>query len=137
MALTEHEALSIKETAFQDALFNAWFATALEQTKSVFALASAGVGLALTLIYSDHIKSLKTWAPVWLFFAATAFAVSAALCIWVFRVNVRLVACIVKDQDHSREDGLVGRVDRAARIMFVAGLAFILLAAAAQIWLKD
>lgn len=134
-SLSEHELLAIRQAGFQEALFQAWFATGLEQTKSVFALASAGVGLSLTLIFSDTTKSVESWATAWLLLAIMAFAVSAVFCIWVFRINGRLVAKLLKDEDHAAEDGLVGRVDRASRILFGAGIAFLLFAAIAQIWL--
>lgn len=137
VCLSERELLAIKETAYRDALHQAWFATALEQTKSVFTLASAGVGLAVTLIFADPAKGLASWVPVWLLLAASTFAVGAILCIWVFRVNGRLVVKLAGDLEHAVEDALVGRLDRASRVMFGAGIVFLLLAAAAQIWLKN
>ena len=48
--MSEHESSVIRETAYREALYQGWFATALEQTKSIFTLASAGVGL-LSLIH--------------------------------------------------------------------------------------
>lgn len=133
--LEPRDALAIKEGAYRQALYQAWFATALEQTKSIFTLASAGVGLALTLIYSEHIKAARSWAPVWLLLATGAFAISAGLCIWIFRINGRLVTHLVHDRDPKAENGLVGRVDAMTRILFGAGLVFLVLSAVAQIWL--
>ncbi|MDC8770934.1 hypothetical protein [Roseateles albus] len=138
VSLTAHEGLAIKESAYRQGLYQAWFATALEQTKSIFTLASAGVGLGLTLIFSDHVKPVQSWAPIWLLFATVAFALSAVFCIWVFRVNGRLVAKLLKDQEHEShetEDSLVGRVDTACRSSFGVGLVFLIFAAVAQIWL--
>lgn len=129
------EVLAIKESAYRQALQQAWFATALEQTKAVFTLASAGVGLTLTLIYSEHIKTARSWAPVWLLFATIAFALSAVLCIWIFRINGRLVLKLVQDSNANTENELVGRVDRMVRLLFGAGLAFLVLSAVSQIWL--
>lgn len=133
--LSEHELLTIQHTSYHQALNQAWFATALEQTKSVFTLASAGVGLALTLIYSGQMKDLCSSAPICLLLAAIAFALSAWFCIWVFRVNGRLVGKLLRDEDSSTEDGLVGRLDMTSRCSFGAGLVFLVLAAIAQIWL--
>ena len=136
VSLSKRERLAIKEAAYREALQQAWFATALEQTKSVFTLASAGVGLAQTLIFTGSLKRAETWAPTWLLLSAVTFAVSAGLCVWVFRVNGKLVSKLVKDHDHSFEDQLVGRLDRASRFMFGAGIIFLLFAAVSQIWLK-
>lgn len=133
--LSEHELLVIQHSGYHQALYQAWFATALEQTKSVFTLSSAGVGLALTLIYGDQMKGPHSWAPVWLLFAALTFAFSAVFCIWVLRVNGKLVAKLTKDQDSSTEDGLAGRIDMASRILFGLGLTFLVFAAIAKIWL--
>lgn len=135
VSLTDRELLSIRETAYREALHQAWFATALEQTKSVFTLASAGVGLALTLIFADHTKPVESWAPIWLLFSAASFGLSAGFCIWVFRVNGRLVAKLAGDIDHQAEDGLVGRLDRTSRILFGSGIILLLSAAVSQIWL--
>jgi len=133
--LEPHEALAIKEGAYRQALYQAWFATALEQTKSIFTLASAGVGLSVTLIYSEHIKPPQSWAPVWLLLATVMFAICSGLCIWIFRINGRLVTHLVNERDSESENGLVGRVDAMTRILFGAGLAFLVFSAVAQIWL--
>lgn len=135
LALGPYELLVIKQTAYRQALQQAWFATSLEQTKAIFTLASAGVGLALTLIYSDHIKELGSWAPLWLLFATVAFAISAGLCIWIFRINGRLVKALAHDEDAAVENGLVGRVDTMTRLLFGIGMLFLVLSAVAQVWL--
>lgn len=133
--LSAHENQSIREAAYRQALAQAWFATALEQTKSIFTLASAGVGLSATLIFGDHVKSIKSWAPVWLLLSMVAFAFSAALCIWVFRINGRLTMLLTQNADTAREDALVGRADLGGRIAFGTGLVLLVFAAIAQIWL--
>jgi hypothetical protein len=133
--LEPDELLRIKENAYRHALLQAWFTTALEQTKSVFTLGSAGVGLALTLLFSDNAKPIVSWVPAWLLLAAIAFAASSGLCIWVFRLNVKLVTRLANDQNESHENGLVGRANLASLTTFGAGLVLLTFAAIAQIWL--
>lgn len=133
--LSERDHRAIRETGYRQALYQGWFATALEQTRSVFTLASAGVGLSLTLIFGEHTKGPESWAPVWLFLATMVFAASSGFCIWVFRVNGRLAIKLIRDEEHTAEDGLVGRLDRASRIGFGAGLMFLLFSAVSQVWL--
>lgn len=134
LKLGRYELLVIKQTAYRQALQQAWFATSLEQTKATFTLASAGVGLALTLIHSDNIKGLSFWILLWLLFATVAFAISAGLCIWIFRINGRLVKALAQDDEEAPENGLVGRVDATTRFFFGAGLVFLVLSAVVKIW---
>ena len=133
-ALSPHELLAIDEAAFREGLYQAWFATGLEQTKSIFTLASAGVGLSLTLLFTVQGKPPDPWAPVWLLLAATAFAFSAWSAVWVLRINSALARKLLKKLDHAREDGLVTRADRLCRTLFVLGLVFLLFAAVAHLW---
>jgi hypothetical protein len=48
------ESLVIRTIAYVEGLRQAWFAATLEQTKSIFTLASADVGLALTPLFTGH-----------------------------------------------------------------------------------
>ena len=132
--LSEHERLAIDEAAHRQALYQAWFATGLEQTKSIFTLASAGVGLSLTLIFTVQGKPPTPWAPVWLLLAAAAFAISAAASVWVLRFNSALTRKLLKELDYMHEDGLVRRADRLCRVLFVVGLLFLQFAAVAHLW---
>ena len=63
VALSDHELLSIDATGYREALYQGWFASGLEQTKSILTLASAGVGLALTLVLAITQKSLTRGRP--------------------------------------------------------------------------
>jgi hypothetical protein len=133
--LSEHESLRIRTAAYQQALYQAWFATALEQTKSVFTLASAGVGVALTLIFGEQRSGDQQWGPIWLLLAAVMFALAACLCIVVFRTNKPLISKVAHQANALKESGLARRADKGAFIAFGVGLVFLVFAAVARIWL--
>lgn len=130
--VSPQEKLVIRTTAYVEALHQAWFAAALEQTKSVFTLASAGVGLALTLMFSTS-RDVQTWVPGWLFVAALFFGLCSGLCIAVFKFNVSLVAKLVQEEEPDRENGLVGRMHFACLFCFGVGIAALILSALAFI----
>lgn len=132
---TAHELNVIDETASRGAYYNAWFATGLEQTKSVFTLASAGVGLTMTLLFGMNTKPDYAWAPVWLLLSGVAFGLAAGVSVLVMRVNSELVRQLLKRADGSRENGLVLRADLFSRILFGTGLVFLLFAGVSNIWL--
>jgi hypothetical protein len=131
---TDRETLLAKESAHWQALYLAWFATGLEQTKSIFALAAAGVGLCATLISADHTKGLASWTPIWLFLSLIAFALSACAALGVLHINGKLIAKLVREQDETPEDGLVRRLHGACWACFVAGIACLVSAEFTQIW---
>jgi len=133
--LTPRELLQIKQSACDQAFYQAWFATALERTKSVFTLSSAGVGLSLTLVFSDQTKALESWVPVWLLAAIVTFAISSAACISVFGANRELVGRLTAGEEAERESGLVRRLDMFSRFLFGSGLLCLVFASIAQIWL--
>ena len=119
--ISGQEALVIETTAFFDALYQAWFATALEQTKSIFTLASAGVGLALTLLFSAY-KDVATWIPIWLLTSAFLFGLAATGCIAVFANNGHLVKTLIKNGNEKPIEALVRRLHRASLLCFVLGI---------------
>lgn len=92
--VSSQDDLVIRTTAYVEALHQAWFASALEQTKSIFTLASAGVGLALTLLFGSR-NDVQTWIPGWLLAAALLFALAATACIAVFTCNTKLVCGLI------------------------------------------
>lgn len=131
-ALSGQEKLVIRQTAYVEALHQGWFATALEQTKSVFTLASAGVGLALTLLFGAN-KSVDTWIPGWLLAAAILFGLATAACIWVFKANGELAEKLICEEDHTSANGMVQRMHLASLICFFLGIIFLLAAGLAFI----
>lgn len=135
-ALSGQEKLFIRQTAYVEALHQGWFATALEQTKSVFTLASAGVGLALTLLFSAN-KKVETWIPGWLLASAILFGLATAVCICVFNANGKLVQKLICEEDDESANGLVKRLHLASLICFFLGIAFLLAAGLAFILFGD
>lgn len=131
-AVSGQETLVIRTTAYIEALHQAWFATTLEQTKSVFTLASAGVGLALTLLFSAH-KEVHTWIPGWLLAAAILFGLATAACICVFKANGELVMALICDEDDAPSNGMVQRMHSASLICFFLGILFMIAAGLAFI----
>ncbi len=133
--LSSLERLQHKNAAFVQAVYQGWFATALEQTKAVFTLSSAGVALSLTLLFGEKVQPMESWAPIWLLLAAFSFSVSSGFSVAVFQRNKTLVGSFLAEADTSGDEAYVGRLDLTARIGFGAGLVFLLLASVAQIWL--
>jgi hypothetical protein len=131
--LSPREELLLERTAFQEAVLNAWFATALEQTKSVFTLASAGVGLTLTLIFTSAAKN-PPWNHYWLVLAACMFAIASGLCIAVFRFNRNIAEGLATNKSVEDDSALVHRFDLTARLLFAIALVFLVFAAVAQVW---
>lgn len=131
-ALSGQEKLVIRQTAYVDALHHGWFATALEQTKSVFTLASAGVGLALTLLFGAK-SEVHTWIPGWLLASAIMFGLATAACIWVFSTNGNLVQKLINEEDDESANGLVKRGHQTSLICFFLGIIFLLAAGLAFI----
>jgi hypothetical protein len=145
--LTRKERKLAMLAAFNEAAMNAWFATALEQTKSVFTLASAGVGLTITLAFSDGAGEYPcSFAPVWLVLSGVLFAISAGFCVFVFRANTKIVMLIVdapdigeeeqdrREADYKSASAYVGRLDQAARVSFGAALVLSLFAVISKVW---
>lgn len=130
--MSAQDKLVIRQTAYVEALHQGWFATALEQTKSVFTLASAGVGLALTLLFTAY-REVHTWIPGWLLAAAMSFGLAAVACIGVFNANGRLALKLICEEDHESANGLVQRMHRASLIFFFLGIIFMLAAGLAFI----
>lgn len=98
-------------------------------------MSSAGVALSLTLLFSENVQPMESWAPVWLLLAALSFGLASGFSVAVFARNKSLVGKLLGDEDTSADEEYVGRLDRAARIGFGAGLALLLLAGVAQLWL--
>ena len=135
-ALTEHELDHIDESARRQAQHQGYYATGLEQTKSVFTLSSAGVGLALTLMFGSGARpTAGAWAPLWLLFATVAFGLAAIASIWVFTINSRLVLHLVRGWDSRYVNAKLKRVVLIGLWLFGFGLLFLVLAAIALLWL--
>lgn len=125
-----------REAAFQHALHQAWFSSALEQTKSVFTIASAGIGLSLTLVFRDTSSHGIEWSSVWLVLAIALFAVSAWLCILVFKANISIVSSLANGDDSEQSEGYAGRLQLGAMIAFSCAVIALLFSAICHVWLR-
>jgi hypothetical protein len=119
--VSAQETLVIQTTAFYEASYQAWFATALEQTKSIFTLASAGVGLALTLLFSAY-RDTATWIPIWLLASAFLFGLAATACIAVFTHNGHVVKALIQGEDEKPIEALVHRLHWVSLMCFLLGI---------------
>jgi hypothetical protein len=133
--LSDREEFSLKTSGFWQGAYQGWFATALEQTKAVFTLASAGVGLSLTLLFNANVQPMDSWAPIWLLLAAVSFVAASVFGVAVFHVNKLVLGKLIGGKDCKEDEAFVGRLDAAARLGFGAGLLFLILAGVSQIWL--
>jgi len=98
-ALNPEEELNLqKQVAFYSAGVNAWYSTALEHDKSLFALSGGGIGLLLTLMNISAAEGPRFMV---------IFYVLATLCFAVCLVSVLF---IFKNNKHHIEQTLTGTV---------------------------
>lgn len=113
----------------------AWFATALEITKSIFTLASAGFGLTVNLQFGD--KALAHWPAVWFLLASFMFGCSAVVCILIFANNKEMARESMNGNSLDELEPIAVCRDWASRITFVGGLVFSFFAVVAAIYLSE
>lgn len=105
-------------------------------------LASGGLGLTTTLIFSDHItgNELQRFAQIWLFISAVTFALSAFFCLCVYSADRKLVIQLVGEHEDkfevSKRAGFVRRIHQASLFFFAAGMFFTCLALIAWLWIE-
>lgn len=132
---SESEVAQHKSAAYQQALYQAWFSTALEQTRSVFTISSAGVGLSLTLLFQAGKPQPEKWVAVWLVLAVVLFSVASWLCVLVFKQNTRIVSKLITAADSAGSEGLAGRLQLGAQISFSLAVVFLVFSAVCHTWL--
>ncbi|RYF57201.1 MAG: hypothetical protein EOO27_16220 [Comamonadaceae bacterium] len=121
--------------------FTAWFATALEITKSVFTIASAGFGLCVNILLQA--ATVTPWVGIWTVLAAFMFAASAGTCIWIFSINKHLASAYAIDDEPGKDEHLnklqlIARCrDAFARSTFVLGVVFSFFALVAKVYLEN
>jgi hypothetical protein len=134
--LTPEQKANNLDAAHKQAWYQAWTTTALEQTKSIFTLASAGVGLSLTLLFQLPTKPTDgAWAPVWMLFAAIAFGAAAIASALVFGVNKTMAEYQLSNSDSQYVDARIQFRDGVARLAFYLAMLFMVCAAVAHMWL--
>lgn len=135
----EHDDALRRETedlVLHEAATNAWFATSLEITKSIFTISSAGFGIAVNMLYTGPSPG-HALAKVWVLLGAFMFAASAFICVTVFSNNKKMIQGLRSDDECQM--ARLNQIARARNIWsqatFVGGLVFFFIAGACTIWL--
>jgi len=110
-----------KAVEFYAASVNAWYASALEHDKSIFALAGGGIAILVTLLTTVGFSS---WLTFFLFAAAiTFFLITLLALLTIFRKNQKYIeTTLAKGQPHN--DPNLRRLDLLALIAFGVGVLF-------------
>ncbi len=119
--MSEDELRQLKSVEFYAASVTAWYTSALEHDKSVFALSAGGIALLITLLTTAGIEEVVTLA---LFCIATvAFLVTLGCLLWVFRLNQDYIAQTLATGSLV-DDPKLKRLDQTARWSFWLGVLF-------------
>ncbi len=110
-----------KAVEFYAASVNAWYASALEHDKSIFALAGGGIAILVTLLTT---VGFSTWVTLALFAVAIAsFLITLVALLTIFRKNQAYIeATLAKGQPHN--DPNLRRLDLVALVTFGIGVLF-------------
>ena len=110
-----------KSVEFYAASVNAWYASALEHDKSIFALAGGGIALLVTLLTT---VGFSDWTTFVLFAIAIGCFLATLTCLLViFRKNQAYIeATLTKGGPHL--DPTLQRLDLAALVTFGMGVLF-------------
>lgn len=113
-----------KRVEYYAAAVNAWFNTAIEYDKSLFAFSAAGIGLLFTLLTMVGVRSLTVL--IFYLIAIVSFVVSLVAILYVFSQNKKLLDCIVNKTTAINEP-VLSRLDKVAATAFGIGILFIAL----------
>ncbi len=119
--MTDDEIRAHKTVEFYAASVNAWYASALEHDKSVFALAAGGIAILVTLLTT---VGVSTWATSVLFAGAIAsFLTTLVALLTIFRKNQTYIeATLACGQPYN--DPSLRRLDLVALVAFGVGVVF-------------
>lgn len=122
-----------KDLILHDASMNAWFSTALEMTKSIFTIASAGFGVVINLLYTAS-PPASAASHLWLMFGAAMFGLCAYCCILVFANNKTLLeAFAAGDRERTKRFNQIAKVrDFWSKATFAAGVVFVFISAVSR-----
>ncbi len=119
--MNDEELRQLKSVEFYAASVTAWYTSALEHDKSVFALSAGGIALLITLLTTVGIEEVVT---LLLFFVATvAFLITLGCLLWVFRLNQDYIARTLTTGTLV-DDPKLKRLDQTARWSFLLGVLF-------------
>jgi len=119
--MDEDELRQLKSVEFYAASVTAWYTSALEHDKSLFALSGGGIALLITLLTTTGIEEVATLVLFCL--ATTAFLVTLGCLLWVFRLNQNYIAQTLTTGSLV-DDPKLKRLDQTARWSFWLGILF-------------
>lgn len=117
---------SEKEIAYYSALVDAWVNTRMERDRSLLSLATAGVGLLITLLTTVGITSNVMYLFYGLGFVCFMITIIAA--VMIFGWNADFIGELTKDENKrnykeiDRLDGLLKKCDVTIMAAFISGL---------------
>ena len=119
--MNDEELRQLKSVEFYAASVTAWYTSALEHDKSIFALSAGGIALLVTLLTTVGIEEVVT---LLLFFVATvAFLITLGCLLWVFRLNQNYIEHTLTTGTLV-DDPKLKRLDQTARWSFLLGVLF-------------
>ncbi|MFA7350835.1 MAG: hypothetical protein WC009_08750 [Methylotenera sp.] len=112
---------SQEELEFYSASVNAWYSTALEHDKSLLTLSAGGIGLLITLLTMDEIKSCLTL--VLYSIAMVCFVICLISVLKIFNGNREHIIKLFQGDDNLHDPKLE-RLDKIAFWSFIFGVVF-------------
>lgn len=119
--MDEEELHQLKSVEFYAASVTAWYTSALEHDKSVFALSAGGIALLITLLTTAGIEEALTLGLFCM--AAIAFLITLGCLLWVFRLNQDYIERTLATGSLVLDPKLK-RLDQTARWSFWLGVLF-------------
>lgn len=120
-----------KDVALYSAMVDAWISSRMEKDRSIFYIASSGIGLLITLGISG--VPVTRWEFVFYVVALLLFLVTILLVLWVFHRNPIYLESVIfpkpkneeaKEKDADENDGILGILDIIIPITFCLAILF-------------
>lgn len=104
------------KTAHYSASVSAWFGTKMEKDKSLLTLASAGIGILVSIGATSRIEKICY------VFAISFFVVTVFCTLVVFELNAKLIENLIMEQKMDRLGKIAQRVDHGMILSFLFGV---------------
>lgn len=119
MASSEQSETKETDVVLYSAMVDAWIASRMEKDKSIFYIASSGIGLLLTLAVS--MGPFQWWEFLFYALALILFSATIGLTLWIFHRNSEYLEKVIRTGTKAK-DKTLDRLDRAIPIIFGAGI---------------
>lgn len=120
--MNHNELIQQKKVEFYSASVNAWYGSAIEYDRSILTLASAGIGLLVTLATT---LGMTNGFVLSLYIAALfAFLCSVACVLLIFRRNKKHIEDVLNTDKQDIQDPFLAVLDKILPISFVLGVFF-------------